>query len=122
VKYAWLMLVALAACDKKSGEPAGWTAPPVMEKVEQERGTRACDAYVARLCVCAEAQPALADQCRLARAQPDALATLLGMVNGAEGKLADRELREAQHAARKIIEDCFEKDAALDPATCPRAR
>jgi hypothetical protein len=29
-------------------------------------------------------------------------------------------MREAQHTARRIIKDCFEKDAALDPASCPR--
>ena len=122
---AWLMAALLvagaAACKKSSdGEPADWTAPPVMERTEQQRGTTACGAYVERLCACAETDTSLAEQCKLARTQPEALAQLLGMLNGAEGKLGKRELRETQHTARKIIQDCFEKDAALDPKICPR--
>jgi thioredoxin-like negative regulator of GroEL len=116
-----VIVVAASACSKREkGEPADWTAPPVMEQAEQTRGRQACDAYVERLCACVEARPELADQCTLARSQPEALAQLLGMINGEEGKLGKREMREAQHTARRIIKDCFEKDAALDPASCPR--
>jgi hypothetical protein len=102
-----VIVVAASACSKREkGEPADWTAPPVMEQAEQTRGRQACDAYVERLCACVEARPELAQ--------------LLGMINGEEGKLGKREMREAQHTARRIIKDCFEKDAALDPASCPR--
>jgi len=113
-------LLTVGACKKSGGEPADWTAPPPMEQAEQQRGTTACGAYVDRLCRCAATNPALAEQCELARSQPEALAQLLGMLNGKEGKLGKREMREAQHTARKIIQDCFEKDAALDPGVCPR--
>ncbi|RMH43298.1 MAG: hypothetical protein D6689_05455 [Deltaproteobacteria bacterium] len=126
---AWTRAALVAAaciagatgCKKKADdEPDPWTAPPVMSDAEQQRGRQACEAYVARLCACAESRPELAESCRLAQAQPEALAQLFGMLNGKEGALGQRELREAQHTARRIIKDCFEKDAALDPATCPR--
>lgn len=114
------ILLVLAACGAKDDDPPEWTAPPVMEPAEQQRGLQACTAYVERLCACAETHADLADQCTLARSQPEALDQLLGMVNGDEGKLGDREIREAQHSARRIIKDCFEKDAALSPTRCPR--
>jgi len=108
-----LALAGASACKRRhDGEPADWTAPPVMDEAEQARGRTACSAYVARLCRCAQDHRELAEQCTLARAQPEALAQLLGMVNGVEGKLGKREFREAQHTARRIVKDCFEKDAA----------
>jgi hypothetical protein len=121
------MLVALsvlAACSRSepAGQPADWTAPPPMQKPEQERGTQACSRYVARVCACAQSAPELAEQCQLARSQPEALAVLLAMVNGKQGKLGQREFREAQVTARKIVRDCFESDAALDPRVCPRSQ
>ncbi len=123
MSHRWVLafaLLAAGACAKESGEPNEWTAPPVMEKAEQERGTVACATYVERLCGCAVTHDSLKHQCRLAQQQPEALTQLLGMVNGDQGKLGRRELREAQHTARRIIKDCFEKDASLDPALCPR--
>ena len=91
-----------------------------MEPEEQDRGLKACTTYVARLCRCAEQQPTLAEQCRLAQQQPDALRTTLDLVNGKEGRLALRELSATLANARRTIQSCFEADAALDPATCPR--
>ena len=118
----WLLVALLftGACAKNDGEPAEWTAPPVMEKSEQERGTMACATYVVRLCGCAETNDWLTARCRLAQQQPEALAQLLGMMNGEEGRLGQREVREAQHTARRIIKDCFEQEAILDPTVCPR--
>ncbi len=121
VASALLLSIASGACAKgDSGEPDEWTAPPVMEMSEQQRGTVACATYVKRLCGCAETHDSLKDQCRLAQQQPEALALLLGMMNGEEGRLGRREVREAQHSARRIIKDCFEKEASLDPSVCPR--
>ena len=120
MRWLFVALLVAGACSKRDGEPSEWTAPPVMEPAEQERGTVACATYVERLCGCAETNDSLKHQCRLAQQQPEALAQLLGMVNGEQGRFGQREVREAQHAARRIIKDCFEKDATLDPAVCPR--
>ena len=120
LRWCLVALLLAGACSKRDGEPAEWTAPPVMEQSEQDRGTEACATYVKRLCGCAETNDNLKDQSRLAQQQPEALVQLLGMLNGEQGKLGQRELREAQHTARRIIKDCFEKEATLDPAVCPR--
>ena len=117
----WLVALLVAgACSKGEEQPPAWTAPPVMEQSEQDRGTVACTTYVKRLCQCAQTNDSLKQQCRLAQSQPEALAQLLGMMNGDEGRLGQREVREAQHTARRIIKDCFEKEASLDPSVCPR--
>ena len=112
---------ALAACKKSDDAAPAWSAPPVMESAEQERGLQACDAYVARVCRCAEADPdALGEQCRLASEQPAALRTTLSLLNGDEGQFGPDDARALQATARRIIKDCFEADVALDPKTCPR--
>jgi len=116
----FVALLVAGACSKRDGEPVPWTAPPVMEQSEQDRGAMACATYVERLCTCAATHDSLTELCSLARQQPEALAQLLSMINGEQGKLGQREVREAQHTARRIIKDCFEKEATLDPSVCPR--
>jgi hypothetical protein len=115
---AWL---GAAGCAKREQEADDPNAPPPMEAEEQQRASTACEAYAERVCRCAEAQPALAQECELARGRPDALATTLELVNAAAG-VTKKERRAAQAAARQIAGACFEADNRLDPASCPRAQ
>jgi hypothetical protein len=120
----FLIWVALAACRKSTEDdvapPRDPNEPPPLEQVEKERGVTACAAYAERVCACASDQPALAEDCKLAGARPEALATALELIDGKHGKLAKLDWRAAQASARKTIKACFEADARLDPATCPR--
>jgi hypothetical protein len=117
-----LALLALAGCrrDDADAEAPGWNEPPTMAAAEQQRGVTACEVYVTRLCRCADSTPALAPRCELARAQPEALAMSLSMLNGEDGRWGHKELLAVQANARRIIRECFEADVALDPMTCPR--
>jgi hypothetical protein len=91
-----------------------------MKVEEQERGMKLCEGYVTRLCACADKDASLREQCDLARSQPEALTLSLALLNGAEGKLNDKERRMTEAGARKLIAACVKGDAALPLDRCPR--
>src|SRR5690606_20290519 len=96
--------------------------PPAVSplpKAEAERGLQACNAYVARICACAESRPELAEECTLARARPQAFQ--LNLELSATPGLSDAEQTAVKVEARKIAAACFEDEARLDSTLCPRA-
>lgn len=117
---ALLLPLALSqgACSKKEASDSAAPAVSPLPKAEAERGLQACQAYVARLCACAESQPELAEECALARARPQAFQLNLDL--SATPGLEGAEQKAVKVEARKIAAACFEDEARLDPETCPR--
>ncbi len=93
-----------------SDRPAPMTLP------ERQRGADACTTYVERLCACAKQKPALAEQCELKHAKPEALALTLG-VDDDPTSTRDSIVR-AQREARKIIALCIQEAAQLPSLGC----
>lgn|GEM_PF-2671061 len=114
------LAAAVAGCRKADEAPAGPVGPEPMSEEEQRRGMAACQAYAERVCRCAKNDPSLEEDCSFAPARPSSLEGALGVVNEGHGKMAINDQIASQTAARDIIKGCFEADARLDPATCPR--
>lgn len=112
---ALALVLALGAC-KKQEEPASNRPQPISE-AERTRGSQACDAYVARLCACAETKPALAERCHLHKGRPQALGLALSTADSPD--VEARDIFLAQEAARQVIAKCIEDTAQLDAEGCP---
>lgn len=111
-----LSLLLVAACSK-SDEPSPYKpAPSLVPDTELKRGRDACAAYVAKVCTCAETMPALAEQCRLARALPEALEVdqSVGTAPGVEHK----DSVSLAFAVRKTIKSCIDATAKLPAQGC----
>lgn len=113
-------LAALSGCRKADESPAGPVGPPPMPEAERARGLEACRSYAERVCRCARTDESLADECSMAGSRPSALEAGLRLVDEGQGKFAVSAQVATQTNARRIINRCFEADAKLDPATCPR--
>lgn len=138
----WLPLLALVACSKGAPEEKPPSGPAPMSTAERQRGVKICEAYVARVCRCAEGDPELRDACELGKAQPEAVRMHLDVLDGAplaqvtatgeaapvtgaaSGKrppLNEGERRVTESSLRKVIAACVKLDAELDPGRCPRS-
>lgn len=107
---------ALAAlwlgCAKKTDDAP--KAVVQMPADEVKRGQDACNAYVEKVCACTA--PAAAQECKLARALPDALQLSLSIAAGTQK--AD-EARSAIQEVRKVTKGCIESLAQLPALGCP---
>lgn len=112
-----LCLFFLACSGQKDEAPAKATVKGLPEK-EVARARTACKSYVARVCACAESRAALADECALSRAIPEALELNLDL--STTPGLSNAERQAVRVEARKIAAGCFEADGKLDPVDCPR--
>jgi hypothetical protein len=127
VRAAVLVLVLVAGCSKSSSEGGGASAVDAgpndrksLTPEEVGQGMQLCRGYVQRLCRCAQTDKSFADECDLAKSQPEGLAMTVKYLAGSEGPISKRERLEAEAGARKIIAACVRADGALDPAKCPR--
>jgi hypothetical protein len=123
----WFVLgcaLALGCGDKKEPPPGkGIGEPPPMTEVEKQRGRKACAKYAERACRCAAQHAELVEDCRMAQSRPESLEMALRILESGEdatGKLGAKDRRATQAAARRTIKACFDADARLDPALCPR--
>ncbi len=91
-----------------------------MSRAEQDQGRALCSTYVARVCLCGEKDPSFKDECQMGKGLEEGLNLYLALLRGAEGELNVKERTQTEHGARKIIQQCVKRDAALDPQTCPR--
>lgn len=119
----WLaILAACAACAacKQQGDAPRKAPPgapgPTMPASEIQRARDACTAYVAKVCACAEAVPAMKQPCSLARALPDAIQVDLEVA--ASGDSTRRDVLQTQDSVRKIVKECIEQLAKLPAAGC----
>jgi hypothetical protein len=114
-----LVLAAAAACQKRD-EPAKNELPP-MTPAEMDQGSEICKKWAARICRCAEQDPArFKDPCELARSQPDGLELQLRALRGERGTLSSEERRIFQAGAARFIQACLTADNELDRSVCPR--
>jgi hypothetical protein len=131
----------LACTSSPPAEPVASDHPP-MAVAEEERGTALCQAYMTRVCACAEHDASLRDTCDLAKAMPSAVRMHLDVLHGAplagvgesgkvdertgpapkRGPLNENERRLAESSLRKVIAGCVQLDGQLEPARCPRQR
>src|SRR5690606_28584067 len=73
MKRLAIAIALVAACKKEEPAHEQQSGPPPMPAAEIKRSEDACKQYVERVCACAEKVPAVAKQCELARALPDAV-------------------------------------------------
>ena len=125
-------LICLAFClncssDKKEKEPqtpllaSAPAAPNVQHFTENEenRGMKACEAYVNRVCACSEKQLGYKEECELARPLPGSLKFQI-RASKAEGNLSRKDKVAILASGRKTIAKCIEKEVQLDDQSCPR--
>jgi len=108
-----LLALGLLGCKKEKAS----SRPDPISAAERKRGDDACQAYLKRLCACAEQKPALKDRCELKQAKPQALKLALGVDDDPSASPADVAL--AQESARQVIAKCIEENAQLDAEGCP---
>jgi D-serine deaminase-like pyridoxal phosphate-dependent protein len=112
----WLAILALcAACKKQADAPP--PPNPRMPASEVKRAQDACQAYLDKVCACAQTVPAMAQPCKLARAYPDAIQ--VGLEVGAGTDATRRDAVQTQDSVRKIAKECIEQLAKLPAAGCP---
>jgi hypothetical protein len=110
------LLVCLVACAKKQEAPKEQTVAP-MTPAEIQRSQDACKAYVDKVCGCAATVPAVADECNLAKALPDAVRIGVEVSQSPDSKAKD--IYGAQDSVRKAVKTCIEKTASLASRGCP---
>jgi len=111
-----LLLVLVGACSKSDEQAPYKPAPSLVPETELKRGRDACAAYVAKVCKCAETTPSFAEQCRLAKALPEALEVdqSVGTAPGVEQK----DSASLAFAVRKTIKSCIDQTAKLPTQGC----
>jgi hypothetical protein len=110
-------LAILAGACRKREEAAPEARPAAVGEPELRRGRDACAAYVEQACACAKTVPAAAEPCKLARALPDSLQTLVEV--SAHPDTARQDAVQSADAIRKIIARCIEHTAKLPALGCP---
>jgi len=111
------LAVLASGCAKESSESPKATVAAIPEE-EVSRGRQACEAYVERVCACAEQHPDMAEECALSKARPKAFE--LNLELGTAPGLSKVELQAVKVEARKIVAGCFEADSRLADTKCPR--
>lgn len=117
---AVLALTLLAtACSK---DEAQTPAPKIegLPEAEVERARQACQAYVARLCACAETEPELESQCVMAKARPEALELNIAISQGGGAGLTKTDMAVVKQETRKIAAACLEAEGRIRAGGCPR--
>jgi hypothetical protein len=112
----WLVVLAVAAACNKPPDPPP-PPPEAMPAAEVKRGQDACQAYVAKVCACADKLPAMKQPCALARALPDAITVAVDVAGNPES--TRRDSRQSAASVRGIVKTCIEETAKLPAAGCP---
>lgn len=117
MKRLAIALALVAACKKQEAPPKQEPGPPPMPAAEIQRSEDACKQYVERVCACAQTVPAVAKQCELARALPEAVRIGLEVAASPDSK---PDIVEQSYASvRKTAKECIEQTAKLPALGCP---
>jgi hypothetical protein len=116
MKHLVLVLALVAACKKQEPEAKPQPGPPPMPASEIQRSQDACKQYVERVCACAATVPAVAKQCELARALPDAVR--LGLEIAASPDSNPDLVQQSYASVRKTAKECIEQTAKLPALGC----
>lgn len=115
----WLCVVALAAaCSKQDDPPEPKRADPTLTTAEIKRGKEACEAYVTRVCACAETVAAAKEECANAKPLADAVQLASDLAN-APNPEARKDALHGADALRKTTKTCIERTAQLPALGCP---
>jgi hypothetical protein len=116
----WLVLVlcagALGGCKPDPAPPPARGDMPTLPANEIKRGQDACQAYVAKVCACAETVPAMKSACELARALPEAISVAVDVAGGSD--VTRRDVAQTSQSVRSIVKQCIEETAKLPAAGC----
>jgi hypothetical protein len=111
---ALCLVLALGACKKQKKASQDITPPQPMAADEIKRAEDACKAYVDKVCACTA--PAAAEQCKLAKALPDAIRIALEVAASPQSK--PDVVLQSQASVRKTEKECFEQTAKLPALGC----
>ena len=111
-------LVAMTSCKKQPAEDGvePYKGPPPVGKSEEQRGIAACNDYQTKICACAEANPAVKQDCDLAPARISAIELSMRMAVAENASNDDRAA--AISNARRTMQKCIERVAELSLG-CP---
>jgi len=112
VAFAVALLLGGGCAKKKTSEPPPQETIPAMSADEVKRSEDACKVYMDRACAC----PAAAEQCKLAKAQPDAVRIGLEVATSPDSK--PDIVRQAHASVRKTVKECIEQTAKLPALGC----
>ena len=114
---ALLVLAVLAGCSKADREPpAPAERPPSIPAPEVQRGLDACQAYVEKVCACAQTVPSLAETCTLAKSMPEAIE--IGKRVASYPSSTSQDAAQAASSIRKTVKLCIEQTAQLPARGC----
>ena len=111
-------MAALMSCKGSSDDSVTGTKIEPIPAQEVERGKKACQTYVDRVCACAQTQPQFEEECKLSKGRPQALETNLEIAAAAGLKPHEQQAVKAE--INKIIAACFKADGNLPLDSCPR--
>jgi hypothetical protein len=118
MKRLVLAALLLTACKKQEAKQHEQPpATPQMPAAEVKRSEDACKTYVERVCACATTVPAVAKQCELARALPEAVR--IGLEVAASPDSKPDIVQQSFASVRKTAKECIEQLAKLPSLGCP---
>jgi len=116
----WLLVLALGAGCKNQADPPPppeTRPPPALPASEVKRGQDACQAYVHKVCACAETVPAMKQRCSLAHALVDAIQ--VGADVAINPDSTRRDAVQSNASVRGVVKECIEQLARLPADGCP---
>ena len=112
-----LLILVVVACSTKPEPPPAPAKAPAMSVEEVQRSRDACNAYVEKVCACADKVEAAKPACGLAKALPDAVR--LGLEVAASPDSTRDDVLQSQASVRKTVKECIEDTAKLPALGCP---
>ncbi len=111
---ALCLFLAAGACKKQKKSSPEIAPPAPMAENEIKRAEDACKTYVDKVCACGA--PAAVEQCKLAKALPDAIRIALEVASSPQSK--PDVVLQSQASVRKTEKECFEQTAKLPAIGC----
>jgi hypothetical protein len=121
VQRVLLALAAVAGCSAGCSKEAPEAPPPAERPAaipapEVQRGLDACQAYVAKVCGCAQTVPSLGETCALAKSLPEAIE--IGKRVAAYPSSTSEDAAQAARSIRQTVKRCIEQTAQLASQGC----
>ena len=116
---ALAVVVATAGCKRKAPAPApepGEARGAPLPATEITLGHDACTSYVTQACGCAATVPGVGEECKLARALPEAVRVSSELAASEQATKLDSA--QALDMLRKTTATCISKTAALPTQGC----
>ncbi len=114
-----VLAVLVVGCSKSDPAPVVDENKPreLLPPAELQRAADACNAYVTKVCACAETVAAAKEDCALAKALPEAVEVAKRLASNPKADQEDSI--QAAGSVRKTERQCIEKTAKLPALGCP---